>query len=331
MLAWLLAWSIVSDLDLHWSAPEGCGHVEALRRELARYRLAEDPEDAHAEVTLAQLDPAGPWSVTLAVELDGDRIERHFEAGNCSLAISASALMIAVALDPVGAFDYVEELEQQVAAVAIEPEPEPQPEPEPEPPPLEAKPEPSRRSIDLVAQLAGRGALGPSPGFGAELFGSLGVRVGSTLGGRFELTGSFAPPRTAESTLRDDAGIRLWLASVGARGCIEPSFARSNLALPVCLGIETGVLAGRGFGLDENRKVRTAHLAIPLDVDLVWMPTRVFGLMIGLSGYAQLIRPTFGVEGEGVVHQPGPAGVRVRAGFEFRWPNDNHSRRRPTR
>jgi hypothetical protein len=330
VLAWLLAWSI----ELAWSAPEGCGDVEALRQELARYRLAEDPEHARAEVVLGRIAEGEPWSVTLVIELDGDRIERRFQAADCTLAISASALMIAVALDPVGAFDYVEELEQRATApVVVEPLPPPPPEPEPEPEPeLEPATEPEPRTLDLVAQLASRGALGPSPGFGAELFGSLGLRIGSpALTGRFQLTGAYAPPRAADSSLREDAGVRLWLASVGARGCIEPRLGRTNLTLPVCLGVETGVLGGRGFGLDVNRQVRVAHLAIPLDVELVFMPTRVFGLVLGASGYAQLIRPNIAIVGEGVIHQPSPVGARVWGGFEFRVPNDNPSRRRPSK
>lgn len=324
-------------LEIEWDAEQGCDDPEPLQRELRRYRLDDGAATARVRVVLRS-DADGRWLVDLHLEFDDGAVDRRFGADSCALATSATALMIAVALDPMGALEQLE-----VESEQPEPEPEleqPKPEPAPEQPKpaseraaeatpdahtLEAKP----RDVGLVAQLAATGALGPLPGFGAGLFASMGVRARAT---RVEVVGNVGFPRTLRlddrgGVDRPDAGVRVHYWSLGLRGCGEPTIARVSLAFPLCLGTELGPLTALGFGLDQNRRSSARWLAVVGNAGLSWAPTRVFGVFLAAEGWIGVARPRTGVEGVGVVHRPNQVGVRVRAGVEFRWPNNIGGRR----
>ncbi|MFO7562852.1 MAG: hypothetical protein R6X02_09445 [Enhygromyxa sp.] len=322
------------ELEIDWRADPGCDDPEALHGELRRYKLDRSDDAARVRVDL-RVDPEGRWWVELHVELEAGVIDRRFSADSCALATSASALMIAVALDPVAALDELDDQpdDQPESGFAPESEFDDEPESTPESTPKsestpesnpEPAPEPRPRELGLVASLAGQGALGPLPGFGAELFATLGLRARST---RVELVANVGFPRAVELEQRDDAGVRLHYASLGLRGCGEPIAARVHLAFPLCLGAEAGPLFARGFGLDEDRRSSAPWLAVNGSAGISWAPTRVFGVFLAAEGWLGVVRPRTLVEGVGVVHQPGQAGVRIRAGLEFRWPNNIGSRR----
>lgn len=321
MLACMLLGSapaIGEELEIDWRADPSCDDPEALHRELRRYRL-ERSNTARVRVEL-RLDGEGRWWVDLHLEFEDGVVDRRFSADSCALATSATALMIAVALDPVGTF---EELESDPESEAPEAPEEPEEPEEPEPSPSTREPEP--RELGLVASLAGQGSLGPLPGFGAELFASLGLRARVT---RVEFFTNIGFPRRVELESRPSASVRLHHTTIGLRGCGEPILARVHLAFPLCLGAEAGPLFARGFNLDEDRRSSAPWLAVSGSAGLSWAPTRIFGVFLAAEGWLGVIRPRTRVEGVGVVHQVGQAGVRVRAGIEFRWPN-NIGRRRP--
>ncbi|HLT38475.1 MAG TPA: hypothetical protein VK034_19445 [Enhygromyxa sp.] len=307
-------------LEIDWQADPSCDDPEALQRELGRYRLERSYDAARVRVDVRG-DDEGRWWVDLHLEFEDGVVDRRFSADSCVLATSATALMIAVALDPAGT---LEELESEPEP-ELEPEPEPEPAAKPEPKP-EPAPEPRPRDLGLVAQLAGQGALGPLPDFAGELFASLGLRARAT---RVELLVNIGFPRTVRLEQRPDAGVRLHYAAIGLRGCGEPIVARVNLGFPLCLGAEAGPLAARGFGLDRDRRSSALWLAVSGSAGISWAPTRAFGVFLAAEGWLGVVRPRTRVEGVGVVHQPGQAGVRVRAGVEFRWPN-NIAGRRPS-
>jgi hypothetical protein len=309
-------------LTIQLDADPACDRPHALRRELGRYRLDTGDQDARIDVQIRPAD-AGGFAIALRVEFADGSVDRRFDAASCELATSATALMIAVALDPIGAF---EALDEPAPTEAVEPQPEPQPESEPQPEPkTEPEPEPRARDLGLVAQLAGQGGLGPLPGFGFELFASLGVRARAT---RVELLTHAGLPRTIRLA-EPDSGVRLHYWSLGLRGCGEPTAAKVGLAFPLCLGPELGGLTAAGFGLDQNRRSSARWLAVAGSAGLSWSPTRVFGVFLAAEAWLGIARPRTRIEGAGVVHRPDQAGMRVRAGVEFRWPN-NLGRRRPS-
>jgi hypothetical protein len=318
-------------LTIQVDADPACDRADALQRELGRYRLATGDHDARIDaridVQIRSAD-AGGFAIALRIEFADGSVDRRFDAASCELATSATALMIAVALDPTGALEALDHAEAELAPES-EPEPESEPPSEPEPvpesePEPEPEPEPKPRDLGLVAQLAGQGGLGPLPGFGFELFASLGLRARAT---RVELLTHAGLPRTIRLPDRD-AGVRLHYWSLGLRGCGEPTVARVGLGFPLCLGPELGGLTAVGFGLDQNRRSSARWLAVAGSAGLSWSPTRVFGVFLAAEAWLGIARPRTRIEGAGVVHRPEQAGMRVRAGVEFRWPN-NLGRRRP--
>ncbi|PRQ03813.1 hypothetical protein [Enhygromyxa salina] len=340
----LLSWSPATDageLEIEWKAAAACDDSAALRRELGRYPL-DTGEGVRVSVELRQLDD-DEWSVALRLGLADRVVEQTFAAPSCERAIAATALAIATAIDPVGALartspvpePKLETEPQPETETESEPEPEPETEPEPQPetgskpkpkPKPKPAPQPPRRDLGLITQLAGQAALGPLPGFGPGMFGTLGLRIGAT---RVELVSNVGFPRVVTLPQRPDAGARMHVWTLGLRGCGEPSLRHASVAFPICIGVEAGPLAARGFGLDDNSRVRAAWVAAAGSAGVSWAPTRVFGVFAAVEGWVGATRPVTRIEDASVLHQPGSAGLRVRAGVEFRWPNNLWRRGHP--
>ncbi|HWB82326.1 MAG TPA: hypothetical protein VG755_45490 [Nannocystaceae bacterium] len=99
----IAAAAVLLAASLQWRAPAECpdaAHVEARAR-----ALAIDPAavfDAHAEITR---EPSGEYRLVLAI---GDRVEHH-AARDCEVLAELTALVVAVATDPVAVATVVPE------------------------------------------------------------------------------------------------------------------------------------------------------------------------------------------------------------------------------
>jgi hypothetical protein len=88
----------------------------------------------------------------------------------------------------------------------------------------------------------------------------------------------------------------------------------------VCGGGEIGQIRGEGFGVSVARRARATWAAVTAGAALLWVPLRWLAVGGGVDGVVALTRPSFVVDDVGRVHRPRPAGVRIHAGLEVRFP-----------
>jgi hypothetical protein len=310
-------------VGLRWSGPTECAGWDPLHERLAELlpELAVRDEGAVAVgVSLSAVTEG--WAVVVEVgsELGVDR--REFVAESCAVAIHASALVIAVALDPIAVAHELQRLRTP------EPEPEPETEPEPEPEP-ELDPEPSvsytleprldapgdRKRQELRAGLAalGGGGYGPLQS-GSGLLMARVALIGRAW--RAELGGAWLPGIVHD--LGDARRVRVdgWL--LGGRGCGVPK--RNTLEFPLCVGIEAAAVRGAALEPIASRITATQPwVAAEAGPGLYWAPRPRLALGLEVAAVVPFVTGGFALDGQRVLGFA-PVGVRALAGIELRLP-----------
>jgi hypothetical protein len=302
-------------VDLTWNAPAECPSRDVVLEEVGRV-LTTPPEPgvqatARADVTR---DESGRWHATLAVAAREARSERTLEAESCPAIVSATAVIVAVAI------------EGGIRQPPATPLPEP---------PRPAAPPPSLGSQLVIAAggVIDGGAL-PKAAPGAE------AAVGWTYRwpvGRIRVlaTGSFFPSQSSDA-LQSPAAVAgeygsLDLFASSLRGCA--SIVREALDVGLCLGAEVDVMNGKanvpgtqppsftphsGTGVWASGLVSvlalwsvSRHVAVYLRADGLASSAPPFGVRLTVSGVTQSIP----------IHQPYPAslGARGALGLEMRF------------
>jgi hypothetical protein len=138
---------------------------------------------------------------------------------------------------------------------------------------------------------------------------------------RLEAFGVYLPPRREAVPYAGAEGVaRFQLGAAGLRGCGR--FARPRLELPLCAGLEAGVLdiVTRGFRPLGTR--RAPWVAASAGAALVVRPLRVLGLVLAAELVVPFTRPgtVVGAEPTEEVHRPAAVAGRFVAGIELRFP-----------
>jgi hypothetical protein len=299
------------DVELRWEAPPGCPDRSKIDADLARFLAHGAQRDPTPVEIDARVEKSGEkFVLTLAVRASAGAIEKTMRADDCKVLASAVALVVAVLLDPTAVVETVERERVAPPPPPVEPKPAPAPKREPTPKP---KPRPRLEVQGLVRPFAA-GSFGPLPRFGVATGGLLGVRIGRA---RIEAHAIWDAPQRARAS-GTDAGARLDLWALGPRGCFAPRWR--TLEVPVCLGGEIGRMRGRGFGLSVSRSARATWAAFTAGATLLWVPLRWIAVGGGVDAVVALTRPSFVIDDIGRVHRPRPAGVRIHAGLELRFP-----------
>ena len=104
----------------------------------------------------------------------------------------------------------------------------------------------------------------------------------------------------------------------GARGCYVVPL--SKVELPVCGGLQVGVLAGRAFGEGITKTPNSdVWMGLPLSAGVAWAPVRAFALAARVEAVVSLRRPGFHLNGVGDVHAADAVGARAVFGAEVRF------------
>ncbi len=338
------AWSLV------WEAPAGCPSEASVRDAVAQLLGTGGPPPASVSArAVVQRTSSDHWIVQLTTVREGARGERVVEATSCPSLASATALIVALTIDPervaansppsgaasstlpsatpvpTGAASTAAPLP---SASALNPPPSPPPPssgaapaqaPAPAPAPAPARNEGPRRFALL---LEGMGDVGSLPSVSDGITGSLGLTFDAL---RLEAFGSylFAQPFYAASFPSIGSNLDLW--SGGLRGCYLP--AQGALALGACAGLEVGQLQGNGFGsLRGPYQTFTPAsqgglwIAPVAGGRLAWRIAPYFSLVIDLGIAVPLRRDTFDIAGaSGASHQASPVVARGAAGPELRF------------
>lgn len=285
-------------VSLRADTPEECGddaelvhRIEALLgRSLAgrsaeplsvRLRVLGDPNRGY----VAQISFAGARG----------NEQRSLEHPSCDKLIEASALVIALAIDP----DAVHEVERAKAAneppvpalptppLAATPTPVVRSEPEPKP---EAKVEPAHSPLrGARLGLSATLGAGPLPDLGGGLQVALGFQRSSL---RAELVGRYWMTRSQRVSVAPNTNAEFDLVTLGVRGCWLP--IASDWAVAACAGVDVGDLRGTGIGLEAARSNHARYSDLAGSVRVAYPRWRV-APEAGFELAGALERPGFGV------------------------------------
>jgi hypothetical protein len=304
--------------ELSYSAPSTCPSERSLA-DLIEEFLGQSLEAPRAqainvEVRVERSD-AGKYVADIEVDAEGGRSERRLEHEDCEKLAEASALVIALAIDP--------EATRNHQGPADGPSSEPDPSSRSALSPAEDE-SPSRESpVDdgnserwsIVVGGEGLAGEGVLPGLGAGVGLTAGVwhheQVGIVASGRFWGRRREGVPGAP------GAEARLQLVSLVAGVCAMPWSRR--IGLETCVMGTVGDLAGEGVGLDNPAAGHGRWSAVlgRLGISANSGPWR---LTIGLEAGPALERPRFVVssgDSEVVVHEAGSVASRAYVGI--RW------------
>jgi len=330
MLQFVLAWALAQVPepptpvdDIRWAAPMGCpGRAELIAGVERRRGQALVPGQVRVDATVTA-GPARRFTLELWFAAGAREERRTLTADRCAALVDAAALLLAVAID-------------EMAAQAPEPAP-PEPAPSEHVPieatvPLVEAPAPvveEAASPPIVPERApataprsrvggfvrpqGGLVLGAVPGATGAVGLGLGVLWRRA---RLELQPMFVAPRTA---VKEGREVRAFLVAVAALGCYR--VGRGALEVPLCGGLEGGVMHGAASGPDGVSAVGGWFAALA-SAGAVWRVHPRVGLWTGVQGSASVWRPSFVLRGPGqevLLFAPEPVTLRVLGGLELRF------------
>ena len=289
-------------LALSWQAPLGCPSRDELRAEIARLLGGEIRVSQGGDIKARAVVAHGQtWSLAIETELAGRSGLRSIEAASCQELADATALIIALMIDP-----------NAVAAHAT------QSRPEPTAPPVQSDPalQKARRVACLVG-IHAAGSYGTLPSIDAGLGGGVGlagrrwrVELRGTYGLRRDQRGTAPPPAPPDSYGRFN------FAAAALAGCVN--LGREGLSFGPCADAEVGVLSAKGFGVSEGFPAQTLWLAMGADAYAAIPLGPHLSLPLHLDVVAPLLRPEFVFRYVPTrVFQAPVVGARASAGIEL--------------
>jgi hypothetical protein len=296
-------------VQIEWDAPAECPNVDEIEAHAERL-LGQPLAARRAQLVVAHAvvrrNKAGNWELRLSLTANGRYAEDTLIAQQCRALGDATAMKVALAIDPVATARALE-----TAAAAAEPK---------KPPPA-AKPAPK---LDLGAP-----SRSTRTSFGLRL--STGAAVGllpSLAGGgafalwlqrsswRAELGGQGYWGGDARYERMPAVGAKLQLFSAVARGC--PVAHWGGLDFPVCIGVELGAMRGVGFGVKKTETAYSASGAVVLGPALRAPIGKSLGFWLEAEGAYAFLRPALEVRNLGTLYSARSTSGRIWAGIEIR-------------
>lgn len=345
MLFVALAWSLAQVPeppapvdDVVWVAPPGCpGRAELIAGIERRRGEPLAPGQVHVDATVTA-GPGKQFTAAISLTTGAREDRRTLTADRCAALVDAAALLIAVAIDEQGAAPGA----PVRAPGDVAPPPGDAPADAPtqaasEPAPSIAGPDEAATRVDSPADAppivaASPPAMPPPRRLGGFVRAQGGLALGTVPGpagaaslaigllwrrARLELQPLFVAPRT---DTREGHDLRAWLVAAAVSGCYR--VGPRALEVPLCGGLEGGVLRGFASGADGQRGASGGWLAVLVGTGVVWRVHPRVGLWLGVQGTGAIRRPKFllsGSAGELELFRPLPVTLRVLAGVELRF------------
>jgi hypothetical protein len=306
-------------VSLIWNAPPDCPGRDAVLADVQRILGGPTNRAVAAQADVTELGPEH-WSVHLVTSVDGATGDRTIDANSCASLASATALILALTVDPTKGVPSVPPPEPSIAA--------------PSPPTPAPRDQPARREgsdafglfgVAVAIGGAADSATLPSPAFAGEI--ALAGFVGPL---RLEVSGADWATQSPSANLPGEptVGTTIHLFDAAARGCYGFRLG-AGLELSPCLGAAIFFAAGEGSGGTPGRFFPRAFsnndwTAVQGDVLGTW---RLFGplaLRASLGVGIPLAPPRFEIhvdnpDGDVLLHKPTVSG-RAGLGVEARFP-----------
>lgn len=321
--AFAIAFTLVepaSGVEIAWNGPAAC--TDGTRVQAAVDELIRAPrEDLAARADVTVVHDGERLRADVEIVHEAETSHRTLRAAECGELQDAVALVVAVAVDPLGASATVSDaLQEQTAPVeATDALPEPPiaiPLAEPtvdldvelgsdaEPPTAT----PVRVPLQGSAHVMGGGDLGLVVGAGGVLGGGLALDISR---GRIELAAVHRFATMVRQREQPDVGARFTLTAGRVSGCGVPGVGR--FSVPMCAGVELGSVVGQGSGLDDNRTTYAVWAGVVPHVRPTVRATSWLAFGLDLQLPIALTRPRFGI-----ADFPDSDLLRVgRVGFRF--------------
>lgn len=311
----LLALRLTGEVDVEWEAPSPCPDEGAVTAQVSRFLHGSNAprESVVARVVVSR--EGNEWVATLELTVGEDSEVREVRDPACELVATATAFVIAVAVDPeLSLSDAAEPLPEPLPEepAPVEPTPPPKSEPPPPSPPAAGTQEAATQRLRGFARV---GALLDVGSLAALAVGP-GI-VGGVQRGRWRVE----LPLTALPARRVQVGsgsvrTMLWVAEL--RGC--GVFGGKRLETALCCGLEAGRFDARGRGFDDATVARAPWVAPTVVAAPTWWFRPPVGLRVGAGAAFPLHRPRFEVAGIGLAHRASLAAFRATLGLEARFP-----------
>ena len=272
----------VPGLTLSWQAPPGCPSQAQVENAVLAGRLdreAAPGRQVSAEVVVEQRGDK-TFRAVLTTRAPEGRGTRELEGESCDAIASASAVVLALALDPPT-------------------------EPAPQAAPVDPKPAPVNRAPPRpllwrgYAHAFGGGVLRalpePAPWFGLGIGAQRGVWD-------VELVVSLAPSQTAPLSTPAGATASISLLGAQALGCYAPVLSGS-IALEVCAGLLFERLSGEATGISNPAENSIVLFSPELGLRSRLRVSSRLELGFGVTGTARPEQARFVVGGVGQVHE----------------------------
>jgi hypothetical protein len=295
--------------SLTWDGPAECPNADYVKEQVALLLEGAPPSPSRLVARAVVSQGADwTWTVRLATDRDGASGERTITAESCLSLADATALVVALTIDPTHVASPLPKQPSPPVLTDI---------PRPAPPPVLPRPAP-RRSEPPRAREAVHFAVFPSVGFdlGTLPNAAYGFSVaGALLYGSFraELYAEVWPYQT-ETQVQPEGKIELF--DGGARGCYVP-LRVPILELGPCGGAELGALHGVGLNLSNPSYPTGLWAALTLDARLVIHLTKALHLGLDAGAVFPLALDDFTRSGTSI--QPWRVEARAHGGPELRF------------
>ncbi len=266
--------------------------------------------DALREVAIAVTrDPEGGLRASLRLAWEDEVEHRTLRGESCAAVARASALIVAVALDPFA------------TAAEVFPEPEPASEPSPPPaPPTTPPPTTTEPTPPALPRSTWSHRLRLGGGIDYRTLPEVGGRVlvgyAATRGyARLDAGAFYRTPTTARYADRPAVGGTFQIVAASLRAC--PRLVAGRVELAVCGGTEIGTLRARGHADVPDVRWKL-WLAGTVDATTAIDVGRRIAVVADFGTTVPILRPRFHVTGLPPLFRTGAVGLKALVGLEVR-------------
>jgi hypothetical protein len=300
-------------LDFQWRAPEGCPSPSEVRKDIDGLLGGAAGERVRQNLSVhATVEHGVRWLVTLETRSRTATGHRTLEAVSCQALGSATALIVALIIDP----DAVAAHAKQAKAPEPSPLPVAAPAPSASPSSVEEA-SPVARATFVLAGLGAAGTIGVLPGPDLDLTATLGLARGPW---RAELRAAYGLVNVSSDPLSQasSAYARFRFLAGTLAGCWMVS--RAVVELGPCVDVELGAVRGEGVGPLEVDSKDTPWFGLGAGGVLIFKATSWLQFPVHADAVVPLWRPNYVFRhADSPLFRSWPVGGRLSAGIEARF------------